>query len=312
MSLQETQSYEKSQSNDDLLIEADTYKRNNQTVDILPPSDTSLKGSSIERQTTFEIGDLSALNGFKKLTNLIQFQPESTFRERVDTQILNYQFTGVSTINESIVATVRRDVTTIGYKLLQILWPIDLRENSNTFVRGVQSLENDDDLSSSENTTRIILEWDLWGPLIFALGYSLILTLSQKNRSNQMPNETPEIFSGVFTLLTLALCVLSLNIQLLAPLDIGPALKRLPLSFFQGLSILGYCFFPVVLGSLLSLFVFFKPVQILIQSAMLVWSIYCAYFLLNFMQKEGENRLFLSVYPVFLVFGTFSWLSIVG
>ncbi|WP_204327923.1 hypothetical protein, partial [Proteus mirabilis] len=46
--------------------------------------------------------------------------------------------------------------------------------------------------------------------------------------------------------------------------------------FFQGLSILGYCFFPVVLGSLLSLFVFFKPVQILIQSAMLVWSIYCA------------------------------------
>ncbi|KAI0460802.1 hypothetical protein LJB42_001602 [Komagataella kurtzmanii] len=239
MSLQETQSYEKSQSNDDLVIEADTYKRNNQNVDILPPIDTSLKGSSIERQTTFEIGDLSALNGFKKLTNLIQFQPESTFRERVDTQILNYQFTGVSTINESIFATVRRDVTTIGYKLLQILWPIDLRENSNTFVRGAQSLENDDDLSSSENTTRMILEWDLWGPLIFALGYSLILTLSQKNRSNQMPNETPEIFSGVFTLLSLALCALSLNIQLLAPLDIGPTLKRLPLSFFQGLSILG-------------------------------------------------------------------------
>ncbi|ANZ77499.1 BA75_04417T0 [Komagataella pastoris] len=312
MSFNERQKSEKSQSKDDLVIEADTHKHNNRRAGMLPPSDTSIDRSSIGGQTTYEVDGFFALNGFKKFTTLLQLQPESTFGERIDTQILNCQFKGLSTIDESILATIKRDVTTIGYKLLQILWPIDLRETSNAFANRGQSLGNDDDFNSSEKAIRMILEWDLWGPLVFALGYSLILTLSQKNRSHPRPTETSEIFSGVFTLLSFALCALSLNIQLLAPLDNGSTLKRLPLSFFQGLSILGYCFFPVFLGSLLSLFVSFKLVQVSIQSAMLVWSIYCVYFLLNFMQKEGENRLFLSVYPVLLVFGTFSWLFIVG
>lgn len=273
-------------------------------------------------------------------------------------------FSGGNTLDESVLTTLHRDLATIGDKLLSILWPLRLRQSLmaaqkvSTRIHGRITTCNSDytpgtdvedaigsaDASSqdeySSETMKKIRDWDLWGPLVINLMFSLIITFLQssslsgddKAKSNEASSQT---FSAAFTLIWASLAVLSLNVQLLSPVQQklengGVSNGVLGLSFFQCVSLLSYSMFPIVVGGLISVFVKFKFIRLIVNMIMLAWSLLCTSLImaivsnckrrgtLTFMVDEeevddsqGDQRIFLMVYPVFLVFGLFSWFCVI-
>lgn len=270
-------------------------------------------------------------------------------------------FTGGNTLDESVLTTLHRDLATIGDKLLSILWPLRLRQslmavqkvstriqerviNGNISTIDVEDAIGSDGSSSTEEysseTLKKIRDWDLWGPLVINLMFSLIITYLQssslsggdKSGNNEASSQT---FSAAFTLIWASLAVLSLNVQLLSPVQQklengGVSNGVLGLSFFQCVSLLSYSMFPIVLGGLISVFVKFRFVRLIVNAIMLGWSLLCTWLImaivsnckkrgtLTFMLEEsdsddtqGDQRIFLMVYPVFLVFGLFSWFCVI-
>lgn len=258
-------------------------------------------------------------------------------------------FTGGNTLDESVLTTLHRDLSTIGDKLLSILWPLRLRQSlinvkqiSNRISGNNEDIEdsvaassgssNDDEYSSE--TMKKIRDWDLWGPLIINLGLSLVITFLQSRSLKGENVNSSGIFSAAFTLIWSSLAVLSLNIQLLCPVQQrlengGLTNGIIGLSFFQCISLLSYALFPILLGGLTSIFISFKFVRLVINLLMLFWSLLCTWLIiaiisnckrrgsLTFMTNDdndinqGDKRIFLMVYPVFLVFGLFAWFCVI-
>ena len=270
-------------------------------------------------------------------------------------------FTGGNTLDESVLTTLHRDLMTIGDKLLSILWPLRLRQSliavkkiSNRFSPGSGDVEDSiggggvvgsssTSLSSggdeyTSETMGKIRDWDLWGPLVINLGFSLIITYLQ-TRSLKTGGEnsggkdaSSQTFSAAFTLIWASLAVLSINIQLLSPVQQklengGMTNGVVGLSFFQCISLLSYALFPIVLGGMFSLFIPFRFVRLIINVIMLSWSLLCTWLIMaiasNCKRKgsltlvasdddnQGDQRIFLMVYPVSLVFGLFSWFCVI-
>ncbi|VEU22019.1 DEKNAAC103027 [Brettanomyces naardenensis] len=282
-------------------------------------------------------------------------------------EVRERQFTGGNTLDESVVTTLRRDLSSITDKLLSILWPLRLRQKLKVLERvpylagsaqgserspfdedtedqhigtstGIGSLNSDD---YSKDTIKKILDWDLWGPLVINLSFSLIITYLQTRTLKSdadVDAKSSGIFSGAFTLLWAALAVLSLNIQLLSPVgqkteNGGTTAGIVALSFYQCISILSYTLFPVVLGGLISIFVTIRPIRLIINVVMLGWSLLCSWLILAIVNNcktpgatpgfiyntvaeadqgsEGDKRIFLMIYPIFLVYGLFSWFCVI-
>lgn len=270
-------------------------------------------------------------------------------------------FTGGNTLDESVLTTLHRDLMTIGDKLLSILWPLRLRQSliavkkiSNRFSPGggdvedaiggdgnvggsATSLSSANDEYSSETMGKI-RDWDLWGPLVINLGFSLIITYLQARSlntsgENASGKDTPtQTFSAAFTLIWASLAVLSINIQLLSPVQQklengGMTNGVIGLSFFQCISLLSYALFPIVLGGMFSIFIPYKFIRMIINTVMLLWSLLCTWlimaiasnckrkgsltFVANEDDNQGDQRIFLMVYPVLLVFGLFSWFCVI-
>ncbi|ODV93707.1 hypothetical protein PACTADRAFT_51470 [Pachysolen tannophilus NRRL Y-2460] len=244
------------------------------------------------------------------------------------------QFSGGNTLDESVFVTIKRDLDKIGDKLLQILWPLGLRSKLikvQNFTRIGNSPNNNDTANeiAGEDSEEIskeaiikILDWDLWGPLVITLGFSLILTYLQiRSLDKKFETKASQIFSGSFSLLWASIAVLSLNIQLLSPFhDKSNAVSSgtISLSFFQCVSILGYSIFPIVFGGFLSIFLKWKYIRIILLAILSSWSIYAVYLILKIVNNSGANRgkgddrIFLIVYPIGLVFGVFSWLCVIS
>ncbi|KAG7809179.1 hypothetical protein KL921_003176 [Ogataea angusta] len=274
------------------------------------------------------------------------------------------QFSGGNTLDESVLATLSRDLTSIGDKLLSILWPLRLRQklmlvrrvgeqfpstgsmisHTDSFNQhGIFEERTPTEISNeySEETIQKILDWDLWGPLVFVLSFSLIITyLQSKSLSSggAESSETSQIFSASFSLIWVVLAVLSINIQLVSPVSQMTDNGRLTsgiigLSFFQCMSILSYTLFPIVLGGLSSVFISWKLLRLVINSVMFLWSILCSWLILAIVNNcrkigtasiiygmtgesfhdhnDGEKRILLMMYPVILVFGLLSWLCVI-
>lgn len=252
-------------------------------------------------------------------------------------QVRERQFTGGNTLDESVLVTIKRDLNKIGDKLLQILWPIGLRHKLQT-VQNFTSLSNnnsgpDQEVTgmSSEESEQMskesimkILDWDLWGPLVITLLFSLILTFLQiRSLDPKYETKASKIFSASFTLIWASLFVLSLNIQLLSPFhdkSVANSTSKptISLSIFQSVSILGYSIFPIMIGAVLSILIPFKIIRIVLFLVLLAWSIYSTYLIIKIVNNSGANegkgddRLFLIIYPIGLVFGVLSWLCVIS
>ncbi|CAK9783510.1 vesicle-mediated transport-related protein [Cutaneotrichosporon oleaginosum] len=146
------------------------------------------------------------------------------------------RFTGNSTLDEPVSATIMRDLRSIYTKLLQVLYPPQ---------------------GGSRSALR---DWDLWGPLVICL--SLAITLSLDSPQEQaMP-----VFSLVISLVTIGSVVVTVNSKLLGG----------KVSFFQSLCVLGYALAPLLLASIVALLLHNLFVRVPVSLACWAWSVWAS------------------------------------
>jgi hypothetical protein len=130
---------------------------------------------------------------------------------------------------------------------------------------------------------KALRDWDLWGPLFFII--FLALTLSSSASHNKSV-----VFAVVFAVLSSGAVILTLNVILLGGKII----------FFQSLSVLGYCLFPLDAGALICLGWDNKLFRSIVVLVSLAWSSWSAYPFLS--SAVPPARKSLAVYPVFLLY----------
>ena len=104
------------------------------------------------------------------------------------------------TLDESVWETLSRDIMAVWRKMKAVLYP------KFTFRRWPDA---NDVLTGSAAEDVALREWDLWGPLLFCLALSTLLSIcadaSQKTR----------VFAGVFVMVWIGEAVVTAQIRLL-------------------------------------------------------------------------------------------------
>ncbi|KAE8658709.1 hypothetical protein F3Y22_tig00116970pilonHSYRG00077 [Hibiscus syriacus] len=174
-----------------------------------------------------------------------------------------------NTLTEPVWDTVKRDLSRIVSNLNLVVFPNPYREDPGKALR----------------------DWDLWGPFFFIVFLGLTLSWSASVKKS-------EVFAVAFALLAAGAVILTLNVLLLGGHII----------FFQSLSLLGYCLFPLDIGALICMLKDNVIVKIVVVSVTLAWSSWAAY---PFMSSAvNPRRKALALYPVFLMYVSVGFLII--
>ncbi|KAL8775357.1 MAG: hypothetical protein Q9209_000365 [Squamulea sp. 1 TL-2023] len=132
-----------------------------------------------------------------------------------------------NTIDESVWDTLSRDVLAVWEKMRQVLWPKYLlggflqrggglggaeRAEGDSLAggfRGIAGRWPDADVVLQGGMSEGLRDWDLWGPLIFCLLLSLLLSMTASGEQKTV------VFSGVFALVWVGEAVVTAQIKLL-------------------------------------------------------------------------------------------------
>ncbi|VAH82223.1 unnamed protein product [Triticum turgidum subsp. durum] len=129
------------------------------------------------------------------------------------------------------------------------------------------------------------------GPFFFIVFLGLTLSWSASVKKS-------EVFAVAFAVLAAGAIILTLNVLLLGGHII----------FFQSLSLLGYCLFPLDVGALICLLKDNVILKIIVVTVTLAWSSWAAY---PFMSAAvNPRRKALAIYPVFLMYISVGFLII--
>ncbi|EGV64834.1 hypothetical protein PSN45_005184 [Yamadazyma tenuis] len=232
--------------------------------------------------------------------------------------VREHQYTGGDTLDEPVLTTLSRDLLKIWKRLTIVIWPIQLaklaKRQQSKLVDFAQrngvnipesiirerriSVGNEEDLeniNTFENIELNNLDWDLWGPLIFSLVYSVVLGMSSSTK------QTNSVFSGSFSFMWIFYVIIGLNIQLLGG----------NISFMSAISAVGYSMFPITIGEVLcSLLISWKLVRLALMLVLCCWSIYSGVLSLK-CSGVLPGRVLLAVYPVALMYAVLSWLTVI-
>ncbi|KAK4554578.1 hypothetical protein LTR86_008433 [Recurvomyces mirabilis] len=212
----------------------------------------------------------------------------------------------VNTIDESVWETLRRDLLAVWEKMRQVLWPKYLlggmmqrgggmggaeRGEGNSLAGGVETLRGlvgrwpDADAVLQGGMSDGLRDWDLWGPLLFCLLLSFLLSLNAREDQRSL------VFSGVFATVWLGEAIVTMQIKLLGG----------NISFFQSVCIIGYTLFPLVIAALLSALRVPTIVRIPVYSVLGLWSLAAGVSILG---GSGvvKNRVALAMYPLFVFY----------
>ncbi|XP_058755194.1 protein YIP4b-like [Vicia villosa] len=174
-----------------------------------------------------------------------------------------------NTLTEPVWDTIKRDLSRIVSNLKLVVFPNPNREDPGKALR----------------------DWDLWGPFFFIVFLGLILSWSASVKKS-------EVFAVAFALLAAGAVILTLNVLLLGGHII----------FFQSLSLLGYCLFPLDVGALICMLKNNVILKIVVVCVTLAWSSWAAY---PFMSSAvNPRRKALALYPVFLMYVSVGFLII--
>ncbi|OAY31901.1 protein YIP4b [Manihot esculenta] len=174
-----------------------------------------------------------------------------------------------NTLTEPVWDTVKRDLSRIVSNLKLVVFPNPYREDPGKALR----------------------DWDLWGPFFFIVFLGLVLSWSASVKKS-------EVFAVAFALLAAGAVILTLNVLLLGGHII----------FFQSLSLLGYCLFPLDVGALICMLKDNVIVKMVVVCVTLFWSSWAAY---PFMSSAvNPRRKALALYPVFLMYVSVGFLII--
>lgn len=226
-----------------------------------------------------------------------------------------HQYTGGDTLDEPVVTTLSRDLLRIWKRLTIVIWPVQLsklaQKHQNQVIDFAQrngvnipdlivlqrriSVGAEDEEMAFENPDLNSLDWDLWGPLIFSLLYSVVLGMSASGK------QTNSVFSGSFSFIWLFFIIVGLNIQLLGG----------NVSFMSAISAVGYSMFPLAIGELLcALIVKWKVIRLGMVLVLYCWSVYSGVLSLK-CSGVLPGRVLLAVYPMALMYAVLSWLSVI-
>lgn len=174
-----------------------------------------------------------------------------------------------NTLTEPVWDTVKRDLSRIVSNLKLVVFPNPFREDPGKALR----------------------DWDLWGPFFFIVFLGLVLSWSASVKKS-------EVFAVAFALLATGAIILTLNVLLLGGHII----------FFQSLSLLGYCLFPLDIGALICMLKDNVVLKIVVVCVSLAWSSWAAY---PFMSTAvNPRRKALALYPVLLMYVSVGFLII--
>ncbi|VFQ77410.1 unnamed protein product [Cuscuta campestris] len=174
-----------------------------------------------------------------------------------------------NTLTEPVWDTVKRDLARIVSNLKLVVFPNPFREDPGKALR----------------------DWDLWGPFFFIVFLGLTLSWSASVKKS-------EVFAVAFALLAAGAVILTLNVLLLGGHII----------FFQSLSLLGYCLFPLDVGALICMVMDNVIVKLVVVGVTLAWSSWAAY---PFMSTAvTSSRKALALYPVLLMYVSVGFLII--
>merc|ERR1719204_377426 len=169
----------------------------------------------------------------------------------------------VATLNEPITDTIMRDVQRIAKFTKLVLIP---KDNSR------------------------MLDWDLWGPLVFSL---ILATTMSWERSG---DDSALAFTLVFVTVGLGSIVVTINAKLIG----GTA------SFFQSVCVLGYCVVPLNVAAIFCLLFSNGFMRTFFCGLGFVWSVKASIgFIAPFVPV---GRKFLGVYPLVLFYLSLSWM----
>ncbi|CAH8322560.1 unnamed protein product [Eruca vesicaria subsp. sativa] len=174
-----------------------------------------------------------------------------------------------NTLTEPVWDTVKRDLARIVSNLKLVVFPNPNREDPGKALR----------------------DWDLWGPFFFIVFLGLTLSWSASVKKS-------EVFAVAFALLAAGAVILTLNVLLLGGHII----------FFQSLSLLGYCLFPLDVGAVICMLKDNVILKMIVVCVTLAWSSWAAY---PFMSAAvNPRRKALALYPVFLMYVSVGFLII--
>ncbi|RFU35685.1 hypothetical protein B7463_g735, partial [Scytalidium lignicola] len=186
-----------------------------------------------------------------------------------------------NTIDETVWETLRRDLLAVWSKMREVLYPKylfggSMLDNTTSFRGAYENLRgagisgareelvglagramDAEALLSQGNMSEGLRDWDLWGPLVFCLLLSLLLSF------NARADQKSVVFSGVFAMVWIGEAVVTLQIKLLGG----------NISFAQSVCIIGYTLFPLVVAALLSA-LHLRPIpRIPIYLFLVAWSL---------------------------------------
>jgi len=182
-----------------------------------------------------------------------------------------------TTLDEPVSETIARDGRRILTKLFHVLIPRTFSHKS----KGVEALR----------------DWDLWGPLIICLLLSVFLyypVIQTKQDTSSI------IFAASFVIIWLGSGIITVNAVLLGG----------NISFFQSVSIVGYCVFPLMVAGFICKVIPLLPARLIIVAVAFAWSIISS--IGFFAGVVPPHRKILAMYPVFLFYIIISWMILLS
>ncbi|KAL8824551.1 MAG: hypothetical protein Q9191_004976 [Dirinaria sp. TL-2023a] len=248
----------------------DNYDNREIEQDLIDPDDANINDLDDPLQSNSDRAPL---------TGNIQ---SSSSRNPISQSYLNSSIPGedrrapTNTIDESVWDTLSRDLLAVWEKMRQVLWPKYLlggmlqrgggiggaeRGEGDSLagggLRGFVGRWPDADDVLQGGMSEGLRDWDLWGPLIFCLLLSLLLSMTASSEQKTI------VFSGVFALVWIGEAVVTMQIKLLGG----------NISFFQSVCIIGYTLFPLVIAALLSAVHLLTIARIPIYLVLIAWSL---------------------------------------
>uniref|UniRef100_A0A7S3MUM9 Protein YIPF n=2 Tax=Strombidium inclinatum TaxID=197538 RepID=A0A7S3MUM9_9SPIT len=190
---------------------------------------------------------------------------------------------GLNTLEEPVSETIKRDLMQIYNKLMIVVNPLQIG------VDKTQDTQEQLDMKRKE-----IRNWDLWGPFIFCLILSVVLS------SNTSADDSTLEFEIVFVVVWLGGGIISLNGQLLGG----------TITFFQSICLLGYCLFPLTIAATLNMvlgWLFTVPffIKLIFTAIAFVWATYSSVLFMKEMVPADRKEL--AMYPVCLFYLFLCW-----
>ena len=177
----------------------------------------------------------------------------------LNSKITNNEVIVHNTLNESILTSLLRDLLKIILKIKFVLNPF----------------------SKNDILNKEILDWDLWGPLIFTILLSFFQTSIHKQ--NQ--------FMLIFFIFWIGAFVIYLNGRMIG----------CKLSYYCFNCLLGYSLFPFIFVSfLMVIFKFNRIFKFFFSLFAVVWSTFISFGFVK--QKVQSNKIFLMMFPIGMFF----------